>query len=360
MSRARPRPGEAWIAWEARLRSRWRGVLFAKSRLRGADLDDAVSETMCRTFGKHVDEPFPSEDDAFRYGSTVALNGAANAARHRERHPTVPYHELLDTALGTQASPSELVEDSVRLTAVLEAVAALAPRRRALITAKYVDGLSTREAAQRLDMTENAFGVAHYRAMRELHRNLRKRGLLSVAAIAGPASQGWFGRMLRGARPTRAGALSTLGMTAVLILGSPAIVVHPEGRFTEATDRVEGLDIVRPDGRLREPPRGGASAAQRWRTPTPPRVEPRRAETRRLPEVEASVCVNKVCGGVGPSLPPAGPGDTPYVRVPGVAGEEDRYIYARLVPGPVCSVVPTTPATGCVEAEASPSPSPEP
>lgn len=317
VSRARPRPGEAWVAWEASLRSRCGGVLYTKTGLRGADLEDAVSETMCRTFGRHVDAPFPSEDDAFRFGATVALNAAANAARHRQRHPTVAYHELLDTALGTDVSPSELVEESVRLAAVLDAVAALAPLPCAVITAKYVEGLSTRDAARRLGMTENYFGVALYRAMKALHQHLRKGGLLSVAVLA-PVSRSWFGRMLRGARSSRASALSSLGMTAVLILGSPAIVVHPEERFTEATDRAEGLDVQRPSEGLREPRRGSAWAAKRGRRPTPPRVRPRRPEARsRLPQVEASVCVQKVCGGVGPSLPPAGPGDTPTSSYPG-------------------------------------------
>lgn len=176
-----PAPEEArWfteevLTHEPVLRSYLRGT-FPSVR----DLDDVVQESFLRTWRRHLEKPV-------RYGRSflfaVARNLALDTVRRDRRTPTEDRMDLAELKIVDEQA------DVVRETCLREEIALLVSaietlpgRTREVYVLRKLEGLSQKEIAARLGLSENTVEVHIGRANRRCERYLRQQGALAESA----------------------------------------------------------------------------------------------------------------------------------------------------------------------------------
>lgn len=162
--------------------------LFRHARARLSDHERArelVQETFLRTWnylvlGGEIERYRPF---LFRTLSNLIID-------EYRKHKTVSLDRLLEEdETGVEAEGSllrdeyDLLEEmavSFEATAALEGLTKLPPRDQAVVTMRFIDGLSPREIAEALGETENAISV-------RLHRGIRKLRAILTSSLDIPS-----------------------------------------------------------------------------------------------------------------------------------------------------------------------------
>jgi RNA polymerase sigma-70 factor (ECF subfamily) len=107
----------------------------------------------------------PSKGSPRQWLFAIASNNLALEMRQRQTRPH-PDSDLLQylEALDTQPLPDEMLEHKETALLVQKAILQLNPNEQAALRAKYLDDLSARDIAERLDLTEKAVHSLLYRA----------------------------------------------------------------------------------------------------------------------------------------------------------------------------------------------------
>jgi len=114
------------------------------------------------------------EPDRFRAWLSGVVRTVAIDARRRWRRPTADLATVPPTLLARRDEPSAPLEEREQREAVRRAVAALPETYRAVVTLKYLAGLSYEEVAAELGTTAAAVEAKLHRARGKLREKLRK------------------------------------------------------------------------------------------------------------------------------------------------------------------------------------------
>lgn len=177
-----------WLDWQNTLCRRWYGFAWKVTAPRSGEVDDLVQEVVARALHQHLTQPFPSMDDAARWGVTVLAHLVKDQQRHDRRHAGVSLDDLSEMAADPRHQPHEIAENRELVRLVRNAVDCLRPADRAAIRARFHDGLTYSEAGALLGIGESAFGVRLHRALHRLRAHLLR------LARHGPALPGAAGR----------------------------------------------------------------------------------------------------------------------------------------------------------------------
>lgn len=151
-----------------------------KAYLRGAfpavnEVDDVVQESYLRIWRKRTEEPIRS---AKNFLFRVARNLALDLVRRRASSPV---HAVGDLAglpvMAEQPGAIERLGSGEKLRLLGEAIAVLPPRSRELIVLCKIQGLTHREAAERLGLSVKTVDEHILRGLKRLGAELRARGL---------------------------------------------------------------------------------------------------------------------------------------------------------------------------------------
>ncbi len=147
-----------------------RGVIqrgLGRAGLGLGDAEDIVQETLLAIHLKR--HTWRESEPLTPWIRAIARNKLVDALRRRGRAAAVPIDDFLDTL----AAP----EDEPHLSAVEadKVLGMISGRPREVVRAVAVDGLSTREAATRLGLSEGAVRVALHRGLSTLSRLLNER-----------------------------------------------------------------------------------------------------------------------------------------------------------------------------------------
>lgn len=140
---------------------------FARSGAGSADVEDVVQETLLAI---HLKRQTWNEGEPLRpWVRAIARNKLIDNLRRRGRRVNVPIEDFLDTLPAEQPAQSLSARDAEKL---LEAING---RQREVVRAISVEGLSTREAAQRFGISEGAVRIALHRGLAALAAAYREQ-----------------------------------------------------------------------------------------------------------------------------------------------------------------------------------------
>lgn len=141
------------------------------------DVDDVVQESFIQAC-RHIDA-FEGKSSLGTWLYRITYNTALMYHRHKAS-PVVPLQEPSDedpSAYGELLVDETTMPDQAMLTAELQdtlrrAINALPPSLRSALILRAIEGMSTKEAAQRLGIEEAALKVRLHRARRQLRQHL--------------------------------------------------------------------------------------------------------------------------------------------------------------------------------------------
>jgi RNA polymerase sigma-70 factor, ECF subfamily len=133
---------------------------FARAGFGNSDVEDAVQETLLAI---HLKRQTWDEDQAITpWLRAIARHKVIDTLRRRGRQGELPIDDLLDVLSTEPATESLSSRDSERLLSILRG------RERDVVEAISIEGLSTREAADRFRISEGAVRVALHRGLSTL------------------------------------------------------------------------------------------------------------------------------------------------------------------------------------------------
>jgi RNA polymerase sigma-70 factor, ECF subfamily len=180
-------PSPVWQSESARrkaleeLFSRYSAMLY-KVALRKlgnqADAEDAVQDALLSAY-KHLDQ-FKGNSHISTWLTSIVLNSARMQLRRRSSNRLVPLDmydarelDFSETFADDSPDPEEILRKT-QLREVLErSMVKLSPRIRAAFRLRVVEGLSTREAAERLGISEGTLKARLFRALKRIKPVLR-------------------------------------------------------------------------------------------------------------------------------------------------------------------------------------------
>jgi RNA polymerase sigma-70 factor, ECF subfamily len=137
----------------------------------GADADDVGQETFIRFHGALGQ--FRGDAALSTYLRRIAMNLSLNALKRRRRfHLRLVSRDEAPTPLDEPSVPAYDVERTERIGMVRRAVAALGEKQRPVVVLRVLDGLSTAETAEILDLPQGTVMSRLKRGMEELERLL--------------------------------------------------------------------------------------------------------------------------------------------------------------------------------------------
>ena len=134
--------------------------------------DDLTSRTFEQVI-KKLNTYSPERAPFAAWLFAIARNAVNDHLRSVRRHPSQPFDDLPERA-GHEDPPEEAVIRQEEKNRLLRAVALLDERERELIALKFTAGLTNRQIAGMLSLTEKNVGVILYRALRELRVHLKR------------------------------------------------------------------------------------------------------------------------------------------------------------------------------------------
>lgn len=136
-----------------------------------SEAEDVVQETLIRAWERR--EELASVDSVEAYLLTVCRNLSIDHYERRENR-NLPLSQVDIDAPAAEASPQERMEQDERVQRVREHINQLPLRQREALQLRDIEGLSYREAAQALGMTEDVLRVTLHRARTALRQALEK------------------------------------------------------------------------------------------------------------------------------------------------------------------------------------------
>jgi RNA polymerase sigma-70 factor (ECF subfamily) len=143
-----------------------------------ADAEDAVQDALLSAY-KHLDQ-FKGTSHISTWLTSIVLNSARMQLRRRSNNRFVPLDmydarglDFSETFADDSPDPEEILRKT-QLREVLErSMQRLSPRIRAAFRLRVVDGLSTREAAERMGISEGTLKARLFRALKQITPVLR-------------------------------------------------------------------------------------------------------------------------------------------------------------------------------------------
>ncbi|MGB2664731.1 MAG: sigma-70 family RNA polymerase sigma factor [Candidatus Acidiferrum sp.] len=143
-----------------------------------ADAEDAVQDALLSAY-KHLDQ-FKGNSHISTWLTSIVLNSARMQLRRRSSNRLVPLDmhdarglDFSETFADDSPDPEEILRKT-QLREVLErSMVKLSPRIRAAFRLRVVEGLSTREAAERLGISEGTLKARLFRALKRITPVLR-------------------------------------------------------------------------------------------------------------------------------------------------------------------------------------------
>ncbi len=143
-----------------------------------ADAEDAVQDALLSAY-KHLDQ-FKGNSHISTWLTTIVLNSARMQLRRRSINRFVPLDmydarglDFSETFADDSPDPEEILRKT-QLREVLErSMLKLSPRIRAAFRLRIFEGLSTREAAERLGLSEGMLKARLFRALKQITPVLR-------------------------------------------------------------------------------------------------------------------------------------------------------------------------------------------
>ena len=143
------------------------------------EVDDVAQEAVSRLWRRHVREDRPAIRSSKAALFSIARNAAIDLARHRSVAKTEPVAEIHQLpVLDEGADVVQTVAARQELEFFVEAVRGLPARGRQVITLIKIYGLSTREVAEQLGISENTVRTHLVRGMQRCTEYLRERGVV--------------------------------------------------------------------------------------------------------------------------------------------------------------------------------------
>jgi RNA polymerase sigma-70 factor (ECF subfamily) len=139
----------------------------------GAEAEDVGQETFIRFYAAL--NRFRGEASLKTYLTRIAINQSLNAIKRRKRFLSRHVEgELMDTIeLDSGAGPADRAESREVREVVGNAIERLAPKQRAVVTLRLIDGYSTRETAEILGVPEGTVLSRLSRALKILQPQLQ-------------------------------------------------------------------------------------------------------------------------------------------------------------------------------------------
>jgi RNA polymerase sigma factor (sigma-70 family) len=142
------------------------------------DHDDVVQETYARTWRAQESRRL-TYVKAFLF--TTARNAAIDLLRRRRGRTYVELRELEPLPLLDEApSAVEMLERQQHFDVLIEAVLALPERCREVVILRYLDGLESREIAERLGIAPETVRVHLFKGVQACILFFQRRGLLEI------------------------------------------------------------------------------------------------------------------------------------------------------------------------------------
>ena len=133
---------------------------FARAGFGNSDNEDVVQETLLAI---HLKRQTWDQDRAITpWVRAIARHKVIDSLRRRGRHGELPIDDLLDVLSADPAPESLSSRDAERLLSILRG------RQRDVVQAISIEGMSTREAADRFRISEGAVRVALHRGLSAL------------------------------------------------------------------------------------------------------------------------------------------------------------------------------------------------
>jgi RNA polymerase sigma-70 factor (ECF subfamily) len=133
---------------------------FARFGLGTVDVEDVAQETLLAI---HLKRQTWDEDQAITpWVAAIARHKLIDNLRRRKRRVEVPIEDLIDIL------PAEPVADALSNRDAQRLLSRLSGRQREVVYAISIEGVSTREAAARLRISEGAVRVALHRGLSTL------------------------------------------------------------------------------------------------------------------------------------------------------------------------------------------------
>jgi RNA polymerase sigma-70 factor (ECF subfamily) len=130
-----------------------------QDKMLAQDLTSSVFEKAWRTRGNF--KGGSAKSWLFRIARTTLID-------HWRARKDIANDELVSEAMDDRADPGEILDKEMRLDQLRAAVSRLPTEMRQVVELRFVRGLSTRETAERLGLSEANARVIQYRALKKL------------------------------------------------------------------------------------------------------------------------------------------------------------------------------------------------
>ena len=133
---------------------------FTRSGFGNCDVEDVVQETLLAIHLKR--QTWDEGESITPWVTAIARHKLIDSLRRRGRHVEMPIDDLIDVLPAESETERLSSRDAERLLSVLSG------RQRDVVHAVSIEGMSTREAAARLRISEGAVRVALHRGLSTL------------------------------------------------------------------------------------------------------------------------------------------------------------------------------------------------
>ncbi len=144
------------------------------------DAEDVLQETFLKAF-QHLPE-FREDSRFYTWIVRIGVNEGLMKLRRRRADKTVPFEDQVDEEGAVmprefkdwKPNPEQLLAQSEMQSILNKAAESLSPTFRTVFFLRDVEGLSTAETAEMLDLTESAVKARLFRARLQLREDLSK------------------------------------------------------------------------------------------------------------------------------------------------------------------------------------------
>lgn len=154
---------------------------YIAGRARGSlrnEIDDLTHDTFLRAFGRKHDLTFTGRPFS-AYLVTIARNLLADRARSGHHRLSVPLDDFADFDEPDDSDPATETLLTELADALRGAMAGLTDQQRQVLECRFWRGMSVADTAEQVGITDGAVKATQTRAVRQLARDERVRGVIA-------------------------------------------------------------------------------------------------------------------------------------------------------------------------------------